>query len=43
MLIWLRDAKGVQIAPELIEVAAYAMRFNAAQETEKAEKVATLV
>lgn len=43
VLIWLRDAKGVQIAPELIEVAAHAMRFNAAQETEKAEKVATLV
>ncbi|EDX82715.1 hypothetical protein S7335_1018 [Synechococcus sp. PCC 7335] len=43
VLIWLRDAKGVQIAPELIEVAAYAMQFNAAQETEKAEKVATLV
>ena len=41
VLIWLREAKGVQAAPELIEIAAHAMQFNAAQETEKAKNVAT--
>ena len=43
VLIWLRDAKGVQTAPELLEVAAHAMQFNAAQEIEKAKHVAMLV
>lgn len=39
VLIWLRDAKGMEIASEGIEVATYAMRFNA---TQRSEKVAAL-
>ena len=43
VLTWLRDIKGMKIAPELIEVSTHAMRFNAAQQSKKAERVAALV
>jgi hypothetical protein len=43
VLTWLRDAKRLEIAPELIEVATHAMKFNARNQSQKAEKVAELV
>ncbi|WP_223209978.1 AlpA family transcriptional regulator [Picosynechococcus sp. NKBG042902] len=35
VLIWLRDAKGLKIEPELIEVAAYVMTFNSNCQSKK--------